>query len=144
MHGNERLLPTSYLKHTNVQNCLKMDADDWARLEVDGNVQDAINAQYTQRCIGIDKSRKLNAELSCLMLSPKTYVVDKKKYGGSVEPHLGCCKECFDQLKKVYDGRNCIKPKFAIANNKCFGYPPHELSCLNETELALVSQACVN
>ena len=51
MHGNERLLPTSYLKHTNVQNCLKMDADDWASCEVDGNVQDIINAQYTQQCI---------------------------------------------------------------------------------------------
>ena len=111
MHGKETLLPVSYLKHQNVQNCLKMDADDWARLEVDGNVQDAINAQYTQRCIGINKNRKLNAELSCLMLSPKTYVVDKKKYGGSVEPHLGCCIEYFDQLKKVYDGGNCIKPR---------------------------------
>ena len=57
---------------------------------------------------------------------------------------MGCCKECFDQLKKVYNGGPPDKPKYAIANNKCFGYPPDELSCLNETELALVSQARVN
>ena len=60
------------------------------------------------------------------------------------EINFGCCKECFDQLKKVYDGGSPDKPKYAIANNKCFGYPPDELSCLNETELALVSQARVN
>ena len=35
MHSNERLLPTSYLKHQNVQNFLKMDADDWASFEVE-------------------------------------------------------------------------------------------------------------
>ena len=80
MHGDERLFPTSYLKHTNVQNCLKMDADDWAIFEVAPDIQDVINAQYTQRCIRNDKNKRLNAELSCLMLSPETYFVDKK-YG---------------------------------------------------------------
>ena len=78
------------------------------------------------------------------MLSPQTYYVEKKVWGGPVEPHLGCCKECFDQLKNVYNGKNNDKPKHAIANNKCFGYPPEELICLNKTELALVSQARVN
>ena len=77
------------------------------------------------------------------MLSPESYIVEKKKRG-QVELHLGCCKECFDQLKKVYDGSCNNKPKYTIANNKCFGYPPDERSCFNETELALVSQARVN
>ena len=77
MHGDERLLPTLYLKHTNVQNCLKMDADDWAIFEVAPDIQDVINAQYTQRCICNDKNKRLNAELSCLMLSPETYFVEK-------------------------------------------------------------------
>ena len=78
MHGNERLLPTSYLKHTNVQNCLKMDADDWASFEVDVNVQDAINAQYTQQCINKHKDKNLNKIMEPLMLSPETYVVEKR------------------------------------------------------------------
>ena len=121
-----------------------MDADDWAMFEVDGNVQDVINAQYTQQCIIKRGHNQLHQLLEPLMLSPKTYSVEKKRIGGPVEPHLGCCKECYDQLKKVYDGGDPDKPKFAIANNKCFGYPPDELTCLNETELALVSQARVN
>ena len=78
MHGDERLLPTSYLKHTNVQNCLKMDADDWAIFEVDGNVQDVINAQYTQQCIIKRGHNQLHQLLEPLMLSPTTYFVDKK------------------------------------------------------------------
>ena len=73
MYGDEKLLPISYLKHTNVQNCLKMDADDWAMFEVDGNVQDIINAQYTQRCISSHKNPRVYKILEPLMLSPETY-----------------------------------------------------------------------
>ena len=79
MHGDERLLPTSYLKHTNVQNCLKMDADDWAIFEVDGNVQDVINAQYTQQCIIKRRHNQLHQLLEPLMLSPETCYIEKKK-----------------------------------------------------------------
>ena len=78
MHGDERLLPTSYLKHTNVQNCLKMDADDWAMFEVDVNVQDVINAQYTQQCIKKRGHTQLHQILESLMLSPESYVIEKK------------------------------------------------------------------
>ena len=125
MHGNEKFLPISYLKHTNVQNCLQMDADDWAIFEVDENVQDVINAQYTQKCISSYKNLRVYKILEPLMLSPETYYIEKKKKGQNLkEINLGCCKECFDQLKKVYDGKNNDKPKYTIANNKYFGYPP--------------------
>ena len=79
MHGNEKFLPISYLKHTNVQSCLKMDADDWAIFEVDENVQDVINAQYTQKCISSYKNLRVYKILEQLMLSPETYYIEKKR-----------------------------------------------------------------
>ena len=77
------------------------------------------------------------------MLSPHTYG-KHQTFEGEKSLHLGCCTECFSHLKNVYNGNKTGKPPYAIANNKCFGYPPPCLTNLNETELALVAIARVD
>ena len=77
------------------------------------------------------------------MLSPHTYGKELT-FEGEKCLHLGCCTECNSHLKNVYNGNKTGKPPFAIANNKCFGYPPSCLTSLNETELAMVAIARVD
>ena len=77
------------------------------------------------------------------MVSPHTYC-KQLTFEGEKCLHLGCCTECNSHLKNVYNSNKTGKPPFAIANNKCFGYPPSSLTSLNETELAMVAIARVD
>ena len=78
------------------------------------------------------------------MLSPETYSVKRKFDVIKNMLHFGCCSMCSNQLRKVYNSTSYDKPKFSIANKKCFGYAPKILMDLNETEVALISIARVD
>ena len=142
IHGNEKLLPDKYLHNKCVQRCLRMDNEDWTLLNVTESTKTQLLKQYKQKCFTSENTatKKL---LDSLLLSPRTYGV-QKKFKGEETLHLGCCTECRSHLEKVNTGYTVDKPPNAIANNKCFGYAPHVLTRLNETELAMIAIARVN
>ena len=142
IHGNEKFLPLQFLYNKCVQKCLRMDNEDWILLNVTESIKTKLLKQYKQKCFTSENTatKKL---LDGFMMSPKTYGV-QKKFQGEDSLHLGCCIECHSHLQKVNAGYTVDKPPNAIANNKCFGYAPHVLTRLNETELAMIAIARVN
>lgn len=72
--------------------------------------------------------------LNGMLLSPRGVYIhdsDRRKPSG-----FAVCRSCKRGI--------CLKqmPKFAIANNYCFGTPPQCLTDLSEIELAMLTPGC--
>ena len=92
-------------------------------------------------CVGLKKTRTTK-ELRKLMLSRRTHGV-VGKVGKKHEYKLGCCGDCHSQIKVMKENKDHM-PLYFIANGLHIGYPPKELSKLNECELAMISLARVS
>jgi hypothetical protein len=145
-YGSEKFIPVSDLEHEAAQDCLSVDDADWEDMEVPSNVRLQIINQYKQHCIS--KRTKQGCNLNKLMLSPKSYMVEKKIVGGggTTEKCFGACMECYSHIKKLVhpDSKSDSIPPYAIANGKYFGYAPKQLTRMNEVELAFISQARID
>ena len=81
----------------------------------------------------LDANRKtMNGfKIYCLLSAPRASYV--RNYDGRIGEGFTVCATCKQNLS------NCVVPKYAIANNYCFGSPPECLRTLTDVELALLT-----
>ena len=83
---------------------------------------------------------KLTKKLDGCLLSPRSKLVYSQSDKRKRSPKVLLCRECKSGLtKKKLEEKKL--PRFAIANGMTIGSAPGCLECLNEVELALLSQA---